>query len=473
MATRLYLQDAAPGYTPASWHGHWEYASGGTNTRGLGIKSGASNVNTGYETNSSPTWDVQLCRFISGPLPSAKTITAGVDLFSYCIGFLQSSNQAAFYPFIHVWATVGDSDTERGVILSNHVGPTVFPTTAAGVGEAGGLAATGTVAMSAGDRIVVEVGYRATNTKTTSYGGTIYFGTTGATDLTNGDTAVGTNPGWVEFSQDGLFSISVSMAGALASSGGMARSVSKKVAGALASAGTASKSLTKLLAGALSSAASISIFKSATFSVAGTLASSAVLSRLPRKYLAGVLGTAGTAKKTFSKAFAGALGLAASASTTLVRLFSVAGVLSFFGDRSVGYSYEPYFYVYLEGGSKGTHLSSANRKIDVEIKHIARAHRLADGSFARKDVAKKRVFNFSWEYLPYLDASTPDTGMGAGSVEALASSTGVHILQIPGDGDCSRHYRTLVVADSFKKSLALKRASGATYWNISLSLQEV
>ena len=42
--------------------------------------------------------------------------------------------------------------------------------------------------MTAGDRLVVEVGYRALNTSTTPYSGTLYYGGTGG-DLTDGGAA--------------------------------------------------------------------------------------------------------------------------------------------------------------------------------------------------------------------------------------------------------------------------------------------
>jgi hypothetical protein len=61
---------------------------------------------------------------------------------------------------------------------------------------------TSAVTLNAGDRIVVEFGYRAQNTSTTSYSGTIRYGGSGTTDLNaaDGDTAVSTRWPWVQFS---------------------------------------------------------------------------------------------------------------------------------------------------------------------------------------------------------------------------------------------------------------------------------
>ncbi|MFE5853208.1 hypothetical protein ACFQ61_08300 [Streptomyces sp. NPDC056500] len=104
----------------------------------------------------------------------------------------------------HIYVTVGDSDTVRGTLLANHTSAVVFPTTAAGGGTTG--AAITSVGIQAGDRIVVELGYQATNAVTPSYTGRLYYGGSGPTDLASGATGVTTDPGWVEFSTgDSLF----------------------------------------------------------------------------------------------------------------------------------------------------------------------------------------------------------------------------------------------------------------------------
>lgn len=86
----------------------------------------------------------------------------------------------------------------RGTLLSDNIGATEWPTSATGRGE--GAKTLTPVAVQAGDRVVFEIGYRAQNTSTTSYTGTLHYGGTGTTDLTSGNTNVTTQPGWVEFS---------------------------------------------------------------------------------------------------------------------------------------------------------------------------------------------------------------------------------------------------------------------------------
>jgi len=59
---------------------------------------------------------------------------------------------------------------------------------------------------AAGDRIVVETGYYANNTKTTSYtGGVAYGADSSLSDLPVNDSTTGNYLGWIEFSQDHTF----------------------------------------------------------------------------------------------------------------------------------------------------------------------------------------------------------------------------------------------------------------------------
>jgi hypothetical protein len=129
------------------------------------------------------------------------------------------------------------------------------------------------------------------------------------------------------------------------------------------------------------------------------------------------------------------------------------------------------FYVY--ASVPGTKLSNVNRKFGTSVKKIVKETELANGSLVRDVVAVKRSWQFSWEYLPSLDADVVDGGMGADSLEALFDLTGVLVLSEPLDSGISRLYNTLVASDGFKKDQVLRRAGGKRYWNCSLSLREV
>ncbi|MEV7902168.1 hypothetical protein [Streptomyces anulatus] len=152
---------------------------------------------------SAATTTALLGRWVSPPARKAGTLAGTV---AWIYGRAQSSTSSAMVVRAHMYVTVGDTDTVRGVLLNNYTGATVFPTVATGGGTSG-VALTGSVALQTGDRIVCEFGYQAQNTSAAAETGTLHYGGTGTTDLASGSTTVAAAPGWVEFSgADGLFS---------------------------------------------------------------------------------------------------------------------------------------------------------------------------------------------------------------------------------------------------------------------------
>ena len=85
--------------------------------------------------------------------------------------------------------------TIRGALLTNNAENTTneFPTTAQGWGAQSAKTLTAVTAQD-NDRIVIEVGYIARNTVTTSYTGTLWYGGTGADLTVAGDET--TLTGW-------------------------------------------------------------------------------------------------------------------------------------------------------------------------------------------------------------------------------------------------------------------------------------
>ncbi|MFG3051891.1 hypothetical protein ACGFZP_13200 [Kitasatospora sp. NPDC048239] len=205
MATRFWLTNSAAPYTPTTRRGAWDTASG-EDVQLLGRKpagsAGTSSINVG---STAADRDVLLHRSISAGAIKAGTISGTV---SWTVGVRESNVDLNGFWHLHIYATSGDSDTPRGTLLADYIGSTEFTTTATGTAISG--QAVTPVAIQVGDRLVVEIGYRA-NSLSTTYNATINYGNTGGTDLGSGDTAVTTEPGWVEFSgADGLFTPSFS-----------------------------------------------------------------------------------------------------------------------------------------------------------------------------------------------------------------------------------------------------------------------
>lgn len=197
MATRLYLSNTAASYTPTTKRGTWTTSSSAV-AKLLGRRpSGASTTSAVAETSTTNNVTVLLGRWISDPAVTAGTLAGTVQ---WVMGVLESSASANDFFYLHIFVTTGDTDTLRGTYLSNYTPGTgtEWPTTAAGATE-GAVAGT-SVAVSVGDRLVVEIGYQARNTSATSFTGTLRYGATGTTDLASTATSVTTDPGWIEFS---------------------------------------------------------------------------------------------------------------------------------------------------------------------------------------------------------------------------------------------------------------------------------
>lgn len=203
--TKLYLTTKTAPYTPATIRGGWEDTAGAV-TRMLDTIKGDGGAITSVaraETNASNVYDVLLYRGVSGPI-AAQTFSGTINVM---LGVLESNAAADFAYYIHAYVTQGDSDTVRGTLLANYFETTAneWPTAAAGKALASAQT-VGAVVASAGDRIVVEIGFRALNTVTTSYTGTLRYGTqnptdfSAAPDLTAGSTAVTTSAGYIVFS---------------------------------------------------------------------------------------------------------------------------------------------------------------------------------------------------------------------------------------------------------------------------------
>lgn len=194
MATKFYLTALTAAYTPATIRGAWSDSAGAV-TRALDTtkeRGGATTTVARAETNASTTWGVLLYRGISGPL-AAQTIGGTIDVR---IVVNESNNDADMHWYVHAYVTTGDSDTPRGTILANYteaLGVNEWANSAAGKALNAAQALTG-LAISAGDRLVVEIGYIARNSLTTSRTGTLAYGTTSAGDPV-ADVTVGATSG--------------------------------------------------------------------------------------------------------------------------------------------------------------------------------------------------------------------------------------------------------------------------------------
>jgi hypothetical protein len=200
MATRLYLQNSAAGYTPTTYHGGWITSSGtivtqAMQTTKLGTVVGPTPATPPHPTGTGSTI---LGRFVSDPLSANTTIGGSGNTFSWSATLGNVLSFFSLFPAVYIWVTQGDTNTARGVPLALHSSTTVIPGSA---GTGGGSTDSTTIALTsvsalAGDRIVVEIGFSYTGANNGAY---MWYGGTGS-DQTAGSSST-TLAGWIQFSQ--------------------------------------------------------------------------------------------------------------------------------------------------------------------------------------------------------------------------------------------------------------------------------
>ena len=198
--TKLYPSAIGVAYTPTTIRGAWDKTTGhivcGMNTaKDLSGLGGPLSIGIA-ETVNTTDYDVLLLRCVSAPLAANCNFAGTLNVM---MGVQESATDADMAYYLHVFVTQGDTDTVRGTLLANYADPNTneWGTTALGkvLTAAQSLSA---VAALTGDRIVVEIGYRARNTTTSTRTGTIWYGGSGS-DLTSGGAAAG-GVGYFDFS---------------------------------------------------------------------------------------------------------------------------------------------------------------------------------------------------------------------------------------------------------------------------------
>lgn len=198
--TRLYPSVEGSLFVPATIRGAWEKTADHV-VRGMysepdRVGFGGPISVASAENVSTTDYDVLLLRAVSAPLAADHDFSGTVDVMMA----VQESNAAAdFSYYLHIYVTQGSTDTLRGTLVANYADPLTneWGTTAIGKALSSSQGVTSVSAL-AGDRIVVEIGYRSRNTVTTSRTGTLWYGGNGS-DLTSGGGST-SGIGYIDFS---------------------------------------------------------------------------------------------------------------------------------------------------------------------------------------------------------------------------------------------------------------------------------
>lgn len=191
--TRWYCGNGTPSFIPTNVRGTWDQTGALTNRTLKTTKTGSETLNNDSENTATSPWDVLLVRWVSDALGNAGTIWGNPN---WCMMARENNADADYFTKVHIYVTAGDTDTVRGTLLANWVEPTEWSNSVtnsptgrkmAGGSGSGSAPEFTPVDVQSGDRIVVEMGFRSTNTHTTARTGTIQVGaSTGGADATDG-----------------------------------------------------------------------------------------------------------------------------------------------------------------------------------------------------------------------------------------------------------------------------------------------
>jgi hypothetical protein len=203
--TRFYMQTAGADVDPTTVRGSWDDPAGYSARKLSRTKSGTITTVAKSEAIFPPgDYDSLMLKLVSEPIPIAQVISGTLN---WVVGARESNNGMNAHWHVHVYVLRG-TDTLVDTLYSDYTqaaGTNEWSGTAQGWGPTAALTLN-PVTIQANDRIVIEAGYVARNTSTTSYTGTLWIGGTGNDLGVGGDET--TLTGWWEFSQD-LFGLSV------------------------------------------------------------------------------------------------------------------------------------------------------------------------------------------------------------------------------------------------------------------------
>jgi hypothetical protein len=204
VATRLYYSGYSPSVSPA-FSAEWDRTAAGVR-RTLELKK-ASNINAesgAVEAVTTAPYDVILRQFCCPPLKGAQTISGFVK---GQMRARESDPSCDMSRAVSIRVVSNDGLTERGILLSDFQSSLTseFDTTQTDRSFPPNSALT-PLACQDGDRIVVEIGYRAFNTVGGNLYGYVWFNNSSATDdLPEDETTTDNLCPWIEFSQDIVF----------------------------------------------------------------------------------------------------------------------------------------------------------------------------------------------------------------------------------------------------------------------------
>lgn len=197
-ATRFYLSNSLTSGIAPAFNAGWNVTTGANRYMMKTVKDGSTLASRTTSSGQAAVAKFLMHQWISVPL-AAQTLNG---TFTGQIRFNQSSTTSTTgqgFGYIRLFKADGTLRTEISTFTTTNLTTTLTNRTCTS-----GMVDPG-IAISAGDRIVVEIGWNYSVGTNTTRTGTGSFGTSPATDLAVDNTTTTANCPWIEFSQTLIF----------------------------------------------------------------------------------------------------------------------------------------------------------------------------------------------------------------------------------------------------------------------------
>ena len=213
MATRLYLPSTGAGAVSPAFDGSWDVTTGGDRIAAVRTKISSSMTNKTTGTSASGKDHLLARQYVSEPL-AAQTISGTVK--SYLRGFRSPGVTQKAQLSIRVCNNAGSSFTGTLLTLGEYGGGTQFNNTTLRNKDYLDGDTLSSLAVNAGDRLVIELGSLSAFASDGASNATLNFGDNSGTDLPEDETTTAANNPWIEFSMNINFNVIQTATGTLA-----------------------------------------------------------------------------------------------------------------------------------------------------------------------------------------------------------------------------------------------------------------
>jgi len=126
-------------------------------------------------------------------------------------------------------------------------------------------------------------------------------------------------------------------------------------------------------------------------------------------------------------------------------------------------------------GTSSSELRMAHGDCVMTVQHpqLVRETRTAAGNLVRDTIATKRIFSFTYSWIPGQKHNVPDGGMGRDDLLALFEAGGEYSFHLPTENDLPEDVTVMFEAQSWSETLLQRDGPFGWVWALGFRLVEV